>query len=374
MKPVRVLHVIDSLHLGGAQEVIYTLVRASTSRFVHEVATLHGRGIFWERMRAAGFTLHSLSPSKYLPLYLPRLWQLLRRGQFSILHCHLGASNILAKPLGRWVGIPAILSHDHTNDRLRIENRWVFRLDQWANGFADAFAAVSESCRNFLIQAEGIPAEKITLVPNAIDAAHYCPGACGRNEARARFGLSPQDLVLAGVGRLNPQKNFALLLEVAAELASDFPQLRLVLAGNGPEEADLRRRAAELGLTKRVVFLGLVEDSRTVYAAADLLVMPSRFEGLPMTLLEALASELPVVASALDGIAEVIESGRNGILVPEGDRDGFVCAIRAALSAPEKRQAMGQAGRKTILQHYSAARMAAQIEHLYDQLLEKADQ
>jgi glycosyltransferase involved in cell wall biosynthesis len=370
MKRARVLHVIDSLHLGGAQEVIFTLVKgADSTRFEHEVATLHGHGVYWERMRAEGFRLHSLSPSKFLPLYLLRLWAMLRRGNYDVLHCHLGASNIMAKPIGRACRVGAIVSHDHTNDRLRVENRLVFWLDRWANQFADAFVAVSETCRKFLIEAEGIAAEKIRLVANAIDPERYRPGVWERAAARQEFGLRPGDVVLAGVGRLNPQKNFGLLLDVAAELKQ--ANLRVVLAGTGPEEAFLQERATELGLSEQVRLLGYVADTRKVYAAADLLVITSRFEGLPMTLLEAMSSGVPVVAAALDGMMEVIESGKNGWLVKPGDRAGFVAAVREALQDESQRKQLAAAGRETILQRYGAARMVREIEEVYQHLLEE---
>jgi glycosyltransferase involved in cell wall biosynthesis len=370
MKRARILHVIDSLHLGGAQEVIFTLVKgADQTRFEHEVATLHGQGVYWERMQADGFTLHSLSPSKFFPLYLLRLWRLIRRGNYDVLHCHLGASNIIAKPMGRVLGVPAIVSHDHTNDRLRVENRLVFWLDRWANQFADGFLAVSETCRKFLIEAEGVAPEKIRLVANAIDTERYRPGVWERSAVRQELGLKPDDVVLAGIGRLNPQKNFALLLEVVAELKQ--PDLRVVLAGTGPEEAYLQERVAELRLSEQVRFLGYVADTRKVYGAADVLVITSRFEGLPMTLLEAMSSGVPVVAAALDGIMEVIESGRNGWLVKPGDRAGFVAAVREALEDEPKRQRLAEAGRETILQRYGAARMVQEIEEVYTRLIEE---
>lgn len=370
MKPARVLHLIDSLHLGGAQEVILTLVRGSDpAKFEHEVATLHGHGVYWDRMQAAGFTLHSLSPSKYIPLYIPNLIRLIRQGQFDLLHCHLGASNIIGKPLGRRLGVPAILSHDHTNDAQRINNRAVFLLDRWANRHADWFVTVSESCRNFLTKAEGIPENKITLVPNAIDSERYRPVAVSRPDARREFSLPADVPVLAGVGRLTPQKNFQLFLDVVADLQREIPDLHALLAGTGPEDSLLRQHAASLGIADRVVFAGYVADSRKVYAAADLLLMPSRFEGLPMTLLEAMSSGLPVVASALDGIAEVISSGKDGVLVAPGDRDGFVRAVRDLWNDAPMRKAMGHVGRATIEARYSARRMVSQIEEIYARLL-----
>ena len=361
MKPKRVLHVIDSLHLGGAQEVVMNIVNgANRERYVHEVATMHGRGIYWDRLAAQGVPLHSLSPHKLVPLYVPALAALLKKGAFDILHCHLIAANIVAKPIGAACGVPLILNHDHTNDPKRGDVAWLLALDRWANGFAQHHVAVSASCRDFLISREGIPPENISLVLNAIHVARFQP---------QRTHRSPGAPFIAGVGRLNAQKNFSLFLEIAAQVAIRHPDARFLIAGTGPEEQHLRSEAARLGIADQVTFAGYVADPRTIYEKADLLLMPSNFEGLPMTLLEAMAMEVPVVASRLDGIAEVIDDGVDGALCTPGDASAFVTAINHLLSDPAARTAMGVAAREKVLSRFSARRMVDEIEEIYDRLL-----
>jgi glycosyltransferase involved in cell wall biosynthesis len=365
----RVLHVIDSLHLGGAQEVVLNLATCGSLRFRHEVATMHGHGIYWHRLREAGIKVHSLSPHKFLPAYLATLPALLFAKRPDILHCHLIPSNILAKPLGALMGVPLILNHDHTNDPQRIDNKFLLALDKSTNRFAHHIIAVAGACRDFLIQHESIPPEKITLVPNAIDLRRFSPGQITRRDARSKLGLSPEAPVIAGVGRLNFQKNFSLFLDVAAALTPRFPNLRFLLAGEGPEEAMLREKARQLGLTDRIVFAGYIADTRQVYAAADILLMPSRFEGLPMTLLEAMAMNLPVVASKLDGIAEVIEEGREGYLVDSADAAGFVERCAVLLENPAKSSELAANARTKIEARFSVERMTSAVESIYDRFL-----
>lgn len=364
-----VLHVIDSLHLGGAQEVVLNLATCGSPRFRHEVATMHGHGIYWDRLREAGIKVHSLSPHKFLPLYLATLPALLVSRRPDILHCHLIPSNIIAKPLGALLGVPLILNHDHTNDPHRIDNKLLLALDKSTNRLARHFIAVAAACRDFLIQHESIPPQKITLVPNAIDLRRFSPGTISREAARASLGLPSDVPVIAAVGRLNPQKNFALLLDIAAELAPRFPDLRFLLAGEGPEETMLREKARTLGLTERVVFSGYVADTRNVYVAADMLLMPSRFEGLPMTLLEAMAMRLPVVASRLDGIAEVVEDGREGFLVESTDTAGFVERCTTLLKNPAKSSDLAANSRAKIEARFSVERMTSAVEAIYDRFL-----
>jgi glycosyltransferase involved in cell wall biosynthesis len=369
-RPVkRVLHVIDSLHLGGAQEVVLNLATCGSARFRHEVATLHGHGIYWDRLREAGIPVHSLSPHKFFPLYLATLPALLLAKRPHILHCHLIPSNILAKPLGALLGVPLILNHDHTNDPNRIDNKLLLALDKSTNRLARHIIAVAGACRDFLIHHESVPPEKITLVPNAIDLRRFSTGMLLRRESRVWLGLPQDGPVIAGVGRLNPQKNFSLFLDIAAALAPKFPEVRFLLAGEGPEESMLREKANALGLGERVVFSGYVADTRRVYVAADLLLMPSRFEGLPMTLLEAMAMGLPVVASNLDGIAEVVADGREGFLVDPGDTASFVDRISRILENPALATDFATHARKKIEARFSVERMTSAVEAIYDRFL-----
>ena len=365
----RVLHIIDSLHLGGAQEVVLNLATCGSARFRHEVATMHGRGIYWDRLRQAGVKVHSLSPHKLLPLYLASIpWRLLA-DRPDILHCHLIPSNIIAKPLGALLGVPVVINHDHTNDTRRAESRLLLALDRFSNRFASHIVAVSASCRDFLITRESIPANDVTLVPNAIDLRRFSPSTARRDQARIELGLPASARVVAGVGRLNPQKNFALFLDIAAQLAPRFPGLHFLLAGDGPEEKMLREKAAALGIADRVTFSGYVADTRLVYLAADVLLMPSRYEGLPMTLLEAMAMGLPVVASRLDGIAEVIGDGREGFLVPSDDASLFVERTAALLQDAELSSRIAQNARAKIEASFSVERMTSAVEEIYDRFL-----
>ncbi|NBR48931.1 glycosyltransferase [bacterium] len=365
----RVLHIIDSLHLGGAQEVVLNLATCGSERFHHEVATLHGHGVYWDRLKEAGIRVFSLSPHKYLPLYFASIpWRILC-GRYDIVHCHLIPSNIIAKPLAALCGVSVIINHDHTNDSYRTENKLLLAIDRFTNRFASHIIPVSASCRDFLVEYESIEPERITLIPNAIDLRRFTPGSTTKAEARQKLGLKPHVPVLAGVGRLNSQKNFALFLEVAARLAQRFPDLHFLLAGDGPEEKMLRAKASALGIADRVLFSGYVADSRLVYLAADVLLMPSRFEGLPMTLLESMAMGLAVVASRLDGIAEVIDDPDDGLLAPPDNANLFVDHVSALISNRELAMGIAIKARAKIECRFSVERLTAAVESIYDRHL-----
>ena len=362
-EPKKILHVIDSFDLGGAQEALINLVAcADRSRFEIEVATMHGRGVYWERFRALAVPVHSLSPHKFAPLYVWNLLRLLLTGDFDLVHCHLIASNLVAKPLAALVGVPVRFNHDQANDRQRDKLR--LALDKWTNRLSTHICAVSASIVDFLVKREGIPPEKISLVHNAIDLRRFTPAPERRAAWRSEWNLPLDTPVIAGVGRLNYQKNFALVLEIAAEVRRTHPRAIFVIAGTGPEERVLRESAGE-----NVRFLGLVADPARLYDAVDFLLMPSRFEGLPMALLEAMAMRVPVVASRLDGIAEIIADGVDGILATPASKDEFAAHVRTLLDDPARAADIAERASQKVAASFSAEQMTRKVEALYTRYL-----
>ncbi len=363
--PKRILHVIDSFDLGGAQEALVNLIAcADREKFAPEVATMHGRGVYWEKFRALGVPVHSLSPHKFVPLYFWNLLRLLLTRDYDIVHCHLLAANLVAKPLAALVGVPVRFNHDQANDEYRHRQKLRLALDKFANRFSTHICAVSASIVEFLVKHEGVPREKISLVHNAIDLRRFTPAPGRRAKLRREWRLPPDAPVVAGIGRLNYQKNFALFLEVAAEIAPSHPNAIFVIAGTGPEERALRKSAGT-----NVRFLGFVAETARLYDAVDFLLMPSRFEGLPMALLEAMAMRVPVVASRLDGISEVIVDGMDGMLATPSFKDEFVAHLRTLLDEPTCAAQLAERAFQKVTAHFSAERMTREVEALYTRYL-----
>ncbi len=360
MRKIRVLHVIDSLDLGGAQEALVNLCAfADRDRFDIEVASMHRPGVYSAALERLGLRVHSLSPHKFLPLYVPRLAVLC--GRFDIVHAHLIAANIVAKPLAALRRVPVIFNHDQNNDEYRQRDRLRFLLDRWANRYATHICAVSRSIVEFLATHERIPREKLSLIYNAIDLRRFTPAP----RDRARWGLPEHARIIGGIGRLNYQKNFALFLDIAAAIVKQRDDVHFVLAGSGPEERALREKAAALNLTKHVTFLGYVTDTAQLYPALDLLLMPSRFEGLPMTLLEAMAMRVPVVASRLDGIAEILTDHLDGSLAEPGNAADFTTRLLTLLDDPSSAKAQAEAAHANVTKNFDAQQMTRAVELLY---------
>ncbi|MEO8206385.1 MAG: glycosyltransferase, partial [Chthoniobacterales bacterium] len=298
---IRVLHVVDSLDLGGAQAVILqTAQHLDRSHFSMEVATMHGRGFFTEKLEKEGIRVHSLARSKVVPFYIPNFIRLITTQKFDVFHFHLFGANWIAKPLAALLGNHALIAHDHCNDLYRSSQPLHIWFDRLTNRLSSKILAVSESTDRFLTDVEKISPAKVLYLKNGIDTTRFQPAAPEVRQAnRQKFGLPADAVIVGGVGRLHPQKNFALFLEIAALLRE--PHVVFALAGTGPEEAMLRQKAADLGLGERLIFTGLVSDMAAFYSTLDVLLLTSRYEGMPMTVLEAMASGVPVIGSDLDG-------------------------------------------------------------------------
>jgi glycosyltransferase involved in cell wall biosynthesis len=368
----RLLHIIDHLGSGGAQEALLSLVKYCDRRRFHvEVATLHGQGHYWDSFRRLAAPLHTLSPHKYIPLYLPRLLHLLQTGKFDLIHCHLTASNLIAKPLAAILGVPLIFNYDQ-NDMSRTQQKTLLLLDRLANLLTDHIIAVSASTRDFLIQQEGVPADKITIIYNGVDLERFqaAPDASTRATWRHTWGLPENTPVVAGVGRLRQQKNFPLFLRVAREVLRAIPQAGFVIAGEGPDRKDLEILARDLGIASQVHFLGYVSDMTELYAGVDVLLMTSHSEGTPLTVLEAMAMGVPVVASRVDGMAEVLEDALDAYLVSPGDLSAFAHRTCRLLQDQALARGFSQAGREKVRRRYSAVSMTQQLENIYLKFLQ----
>jgi glycosyltransferase involved in cell wall biosynthesis len=361
--------VIDSLDLGGAQTFLLELVKHhDRTRYLPEVACMHGRGVYAKAFEEEGIAVHSLSPGKFPPLYLPNFWRLMRSGGYDILHFHLFGANLCAKPLAIMAGHPAIIVHDQCNDASREKNPLLLAADAFWNRRSDRVIAVSESTRSYLLDREDLPDDLVTVIPNGIDAEVFKPASePQREESRDAMGISRDCFVIGGVGRLVAQKNFTLFMDIAARVLSGNPSAVFVIAGTGPQGEELKAKAATLGIADRVRFLGHVSDRLALYHALDALLMTSDFEGTPMVLLEAMACGLPVVASAVDGIAEVCSDGKDAILVAPGDEPRFASSVEYILRNPQIGRDLGKEARNAIVERYEIRGLVTGIERVYDE-------
>jgi glycosyltransferase involved in cell wall biosynthesis len=303
------------------------------------------------------------------------LRQLTRQLDASIIHMHGQRANYFVWLMRRifprtWGGVPLVATvHGWVQDNL--VRRVVTRLELATLRDCDHVITVSELQRGTLLD-KGFRPDRVSVVRPGIP---YLAGGTTsvasekqRRQARERWSLPDDAYVITAVGRLSTEKRFDLFLEACALLVERLPDARFMLVGGGKQEDNLRELATTLGLNDRLVFTGLTHEMESVYAATDLLMLTSDTEGTPHVLLEAMGSDIPVVATAVGGVPEFIASGEHGLLVPPGDKGALADAAVAVHDDPAMRDHLIAGGRQAAAQ-FTVERMVEGVEAVYRKVL-----
>ena len=317
-------------------------------------------------LREAGVGIVGLRRTHRAALWswLPLL-RLLRGRRVDVLHAHLFGSNVWAALLGSLARVPAVIAHEHMwaysggGMRPLIDREVIAR-------FSDAFIAVSREGRRRMIEIERIPEESVVYIPNGVASLPEGDGAA----VRAEFGIPAEVPLIGSVGHLRTEKAFEVLIEAAARLRERSPGAAVLIAGEGPEREMLEALRSRLGLEGAVHLPGARSDVPDVLAALDVAVCCSDFEGGPLSVMEYMGAGLPVVATDVGGLPELVQAGRTGILVPPRDPGALADAIVGLLDDPERRSELGSAGRDLRAREYDVDVWMSRIEGLYASLLD----
>ncbi len=259
-----------------------------------------------------------------------------------------------------WIGF----AHGYIDDNRK--NRFYNRIDRLVLRRADRIVAVSNSMKALLTQ-HGFAAKKIRVIHNAVDPNETVPNTSGK-EIRQRYGLTSNQKVIGVIGRLNPEKGQMIFLRAMEKTARSFRGVKALIIGDGQDRARLEGFCREKGLSDHVVFLGHQEKIADYYQVLDLLVLPSLSEGLPNTVLEAMSFGVPVLATAVGGVPEIIQNG-NGMMVPPNDPEALAERMIELLSDDALRQAIGLKGKKSLYPRFAPENRVRQIVSLYEELL-----
>lgn len=364
----RVLYYSDAPYEGGAERYLEYLIGElpqpwATLALIPDRRALNA---WCDRLTTLG-TRVDRAPAGALAA-LATLGRVVRKEKPDVVHLNLphsySAHYSIAAPVARSAGASAVVSTEHLTmiSPMRLRGR----LRALMTRSVDRIITLSESNRRDLISAHGLPGDPIRVVmngvpdPTPIDAAR-------RAEARARFGAGSGDVLLVMVGALEERKGHRFLFDALRRVRVE--SWRLGIVGTGAEEAALEAAARASGLGDRVVFAGYEPDVPPVLAAADVVVLPSSMEGMPLVLLEAMAVGRPVVATAVFGVPELFEGSEAAKLVAFGDADGLSNALTALIEDASLRDAMGRAARARYEDRHTAAHMAAATARVYEEVL-----
>ena len=304
------------------------------------------------------------------PVGMIKLAHFLRRQRIDILHTHLFEPSVIGLQAGVLAGTNIRVMTRHYSDyHTRINKKWHVRLDQRCTRLSHAVIAVSQHTADHMIIEEGAPRTKVHVILNEIDFDRVKPsGSDGRARIRREFGAEDTHLLLI-IARLHPEKGHQYLFEALPELRQRTTKpVRLLVAGEGTFDASYKKTVKSLGCQDIVSFVGFRKDAADLIQAADLVVLPSVAEAFGLVLTEAIYLGTPVVATRVGGIPEIVQDGRDGILVPPADTRALADAIVGLLEDPHRRQAMAGAGRERILARFGFQDMVHSYESIYPQL------
>ncbi|MCX6083945.1 MAG: glycosyltransferase [Caldiserica bacterium] len=365
-RPLRLMLVVTWLAQGGAEIQVGELACENARRGAQVVVVSMVRPVaLVEDLTRAGVEVVSLGMTKGMPDVrgIVRLSRQIRRFRPDVVHSHMVHANFLARVTRLFCQMPVLICTAHST---REGPRWRELLYRLTDRLADLTTNVSQAGVERYIRVGAAPVDRIRWVPNGIDVSRFERDSARHERLRASLGF-PGAFVFLAAARLERAKGIDILLDASSLMHLQGRNVAVLIAGDGSQRAELEAQASTLRLGERSVrFLGAREDIPDLMEAVDALVLPSRWEGLPMVLLEAGAAGLPVIATNVGGVAEIVRNGTTGFLVSPDDPEALARAmVRLVMLSPEERSAMGRNGRRIVEERYSLSNIVDRWEQLY---------
>lgn len=353
----RILYVSTSTTVGGAEKTLYTLATLADPKrhTVVGAVSIKPEGDYARKLRLQGIHVESLNLTRAPgPADATRLAEIIGRLRPDIVHAVMYQAIQLcrlAKPKVPFAF--KLVSSPRVHYRTR--STMTLLLDRALKKRDDLLIAECDASRDYLVGRLGYAPAKVVTIRNGVDLAGWPVSKVDRQKRRMELRLNSGDILVGAIGRLDKQKGFAVLIEAMAQLKDT--NMRCVILGEGPERTRLEALIRKHELEKLIWLYGERQDIVTWLSAFDIHCLPSLWEGLPNTLLEAMALGLPVVASAVDGVPEVVSNGKNGVLVPPAAPAVLAKALRDLAADPERRAALGAAAYAAVMEKFTVRRM-----------------
>lgn len=368
--PARIAFCITELDPGGAERALVELVtRLDRGRFSPVVYCLGPRPVsnptsLVDQLEAAGVAVHCFDARRFYhsPRLARQLARQMRKDRPELVQTFLFHANVIGAWAARRAGVPHVVTGIRVAER---RAHWHLRFARWTDRYVDRHVCVSTGVRDFSRVVGRLPAEKLLVVPNAVDVERYA--SVGPAD-RKLLDTAPDTKLIACIGRLDRQKGIDWLLEVMRDVERRDSKWELLLVGDGPEQESLQRQARQLGLA-RVHFLSFRRDVPEILATCDLVVLPSRWEGMPNVVLEAMAAGRAVVATDVEGVGELLASDGLEQVVSPHDPRRFAEQIMRLLGDESLRNSLGVANQARAREHFSFAATVSAYERIYGELL-----
>jgi len=358
MKKIKICYVIGTLEIGGAEKQLLKLVRdINRERFTPVVIALRS-GTMREEFEKVVKVIIAGKKWKIDPLFLLRLTDILKREKPDILHTFMFTSNTWGRIAGILSGVSVILASERCVD---IWKKWYHRLiDRILLKFTYKVICNSNAVKNFYQKTERIPENKLSVVYNGVDLSEF------QKINPDKTGIEKKGGLIGAGGRFTQQKGFINLLMAVPEILKILPDTKFVLVGDGPLRKSFEEFTKNHTISDSVIFTGYRKDILSIFSLCDIIVVPSLFEGMPNIVLEAMALKKPVIGTDIPEIAELIEDGQNGFLVPVKDNFKEIAEkIILLLKNPDIRRNMGEKGYNLIKTNFSIENMVKRYENIY---------
>jgi len=368
-QPRTVLHVISRLGVGGVENQL-RLVCAHYERngLTPLVCCIRGKEEIGQEIEREGTEVIALGRKdvhRFDPSLVLQIYRILTHRGVHILRTHQYEAGFYGRLAALLAGTPVRIPSFHNIYRRRKRHRE--RVNHVLAHFSDAIVAVSECVKSEILRYDRIPAEKVRVIYNGIDPAES-QGKVREEQVKSALGLAPQSRILGTIGRMKIQKGQGFLLEAFAGLRRRMDDLSLLIVGDGPLRSDLQEQAEALGIANEVHFAGARRDIYSLLCIMDLFVFPSLWEGMPTTIVEAMAAEKAVVASDIPPIREIIPSPDLGVLVPPGDAKSLEHALEQTLKDKARLQKMGKLAREYATSTFHIRRVVSQYQELFREI------
>lgn len=365
---LRILHICHSLNVGGLERIVVDLAKGFTDKGHYvEICCLEKKeplGINAEEMGIKVFSLGK-RPGISLSMHM-RILKMLARGKYHVIHTHNEAGLIYGLPATFFRGVYNTVHTEHGKEPDYKKRKVLQTIEGFLLRRVKNIVAVSDDLKSFIERSFSIDSKSIAVIHNGIDVDYfYRPECC--EETKRKLGIDRNSFVIGNISRLVTLKNHIFLFKIFRELIKDYPNLKLVLVGNGPLLNSLKTSSIEMGISSFVIFLGERDDVPQLLSAFDMFILPSLTEGISITLLEAMASGTPVVASDVGGNPEIIKNERTGFLIALHETDKWIFSIRSIIEDFNKRKQISEAGRKFVRERFSLTGMLKQYEKIYKQ-------
>jgi glycosyltransferase involved in cell wall biosynthesis len=367
--PRSVLFLVPHLETGGAERQLAELVtRMDRARFTPIVVCQKGGGPFYDEIARAGIEVHRLGiPGKLDPRFAMRLAGICRRRNVRAMVLRGFSTGVVGRFVGKALGIRPLVMAEHSTGSIDPDPK-KRPIERLLAPWADGVIAVAKGQIPFLVEDKGYDARKIRVIYNGIDLHEWHPRPRDP-ELAAELGIAPGAPVAGILAMLRPEKDHATFLEAAALVVEKLPHARFLIVGEGVERARLESRTRELSLERTVTFAGRRADVPRVLSLFDVCVLTSvTVETFPMSFLEAMAMEKPLVATRVGGVPEMLDEGDNGYLVGLRDPSAIAAALVRVLGDPEKARAMGRRSRAIVEQRFTIEKMVRETEEYLDEL------